>query len=327
MLESLKRSDSMNRDKKLNIIGQLLLFGATLCWGTSFFIFKETIEEVPSFYAIAVRFILSGLAFCLIFFKRLKKFDKKTIFGGFIMGLCVFFAYAAQTEGLKHTTAGRNAFLTALYCIICPFLLWLFFKKRPKIYNVISAVLCIIGVGLVALSGDSGATTNVFLGDALTLVGAVFFALQIVAIDKCQSDGQDSILLLIIELLTVGVFSAISSLIFELPTIGVNGYSLNADQIIKIAYLMIACTLFAQFAQIYGQKFTTANQSAIILSLESVFGVLFSVLFAGEKLTVMIVAGFVVIFMAILMSELKIDPIKMFANKKKESQSDKENIN
>ncbi len=207
---------------------------------------------------------------------------------------------------------------------MCPFLLLILFKVKPSIQNIISALLCIVGVGLVALSGDSGAGESAIVGDGLTLVGAIFFSLQIIAIDKFQKKGADMMLMLIFELLTVGALCTLSSLIFELPTSGIGAYALSGEQILKIGYLAVFCTLFAQFAQMVGQKFTTPNQSAIILSLEAVFGVLFSVMFANEKLTAMIIIGFVTIFVAILSSEVKIDFKKLLLRKTKKEGKENE---
>lgn len=306
----------MLKSKKMNVIGQILIFCATLAWGTSFFILKETISEVPAFYVIALRFLTASVLLGLIFFKKIKTIDKKTVLRGFVLGLALTAAYVTQTTGLKFTTPGRNAFLTSMYCVLCPFLMWIMFKKRPKFYNVIAAVLCVVGIGLVALSGDSQTGENLLLGDGLTIAGAVFFGIQLVFIDRFQKQGSETAQLLVVELLTVGVLHAVASLIFELPVSGISGYSLNLEQILKIGYLTLACTLFAQFAQTFGQRFVSANQSAIILSLEAVFGVVFSMLFAGEKLTLRLAIGFCVIFISVLISELKIDFRKLFKKEK-----------
>lgn len=308
----------MIKSKKMNLLGQFLLFTATLAWGTSFLILKETINEVPAFYVIAIRFLLAGLILLAVFFKRLKKLNKKTFLGGVVIGLSVTFAYVTQTLGLMNTTPGRNAFVTSSYCVMCPFLMWMMFKQKPKICHLISAVLCLVGIGLIALSSDSGAGENLLLGDGLTLMGALFFAFQIVFIYKFQKQGLDNILLLVFNFLTVGISFIILSLIFELPTRGVNGYALNLSQIIRIGYLALVCTLWAQSAQLIGQQFTTANQSAIILSLEAIFGVLFSVIFGTEKLSLTLGFGFAVVFIAILISELSIDPKKLIKRRAKE---------
>ncbi|MBQ9734635.1 MAG: DMT family transporter [Clostridia bacterium] len=317
----------MKKATALNLIGMALLLAATIVWGTSFFILKETIESAPTFFVIAVRFLIAGIGLSLIFIKKLLSTKKSALLRGIILGLLLTAAYMTQTIGLENTTPGRNAFLTSSYCVMCPFIIWALFRTRPKLYNVISAVLCIVGIGMVALSGAEVTEENVLLGDGLTLCSAVFFGLQIIFIDKYQTEGYDPVQLLIPELLTVGVIFIATSAIFELPNIGISGYALNSEQILNVLYLTFACTFFAQFAQILGQKFTTANQSAIILSLESVFGVMFSVIFGVEKLTTLIIIGFVIIFIAMMVSELHLDPVKLFKKKSAKLSAADENKN
>ena len=108
----------MEKSKKLNLLGIILLFSATIAWGTSFFILKETIEQVPAFYVIAIRFLIAGLGLGLIFWKKTKSMDKKTFIRGLIIGAVLAGAYATQTIGLKYTSPGKNAFLTSSYCIM-----------------------------------------------------------------------------------------------------------------------------------------------------------------------------------------------------------------
>ena len=190
------------------------------------------------------------------------------------------------------------------------------FKKKPKLKNVISAILCVVGIGFISLSSESSFGVDLLLGDGLTLIAAVFFGFQIIFIDRFQKRGADTVVVLVFEFLTAGVIFSIISLIFELPTRGIVGYILNTEQIIKIAYLAIMCTLFAQSSQMIGQKFTTANQSSIILSLEAVFGMLFSVLLGVEKISLWLGVGFAVVFVAILISEMDFDKIKFLSKRK-----------
>jgi drug/metabolite transporter (DMT)-like permease len=295
-----------------------LLFTATLAWGTSFLILKETISQVPAFFVIALRFLFAGIVLSLVFAKRLKKLDKKTFFAGVVIGLSVTAAYIAQTLGLVYTTPGRNAFVTSSYCVMCPFLSWAIFKHKPTLINIVSAILCLLGIGLIALSGESDASAELLIGDGLTLIGAVFFAFQIIFIYKYQKQGLDNVLMLIFNFLTVGVLFTILSLVFELPVNGISGYELNTEQLLRIGYLAVFCTLYAQSAQLVGQRFTTANQSAIILSLEAVFGMVFSVIFGAETLSVTLGFGFAIVFIAILISELNIDAKALLKRKLKQ---------
>ena len=307
----------MINEKRLNLIGQLLLLGATLVWGTSFFILKDTISEYPSMYIIGLRFLASALIIGLIFIKRILKLNKGTFFRGVMVGLCLAGAYLTQTYGLEKTSPSTNAFLTSLYCVICPFLFWLFYKMKPKSYNVISMGLCAIGLSLVAFSGGEE-TGNEFIGCFLTIVSAVFYALQIVFNYRFQNEKDDTFQLIFTQILTAGVVIFIVSLIFEFPVNDIKTFIIKKEHIFNVIYLTVACTVFAQLAQILGQKWTTPAQTTIILSLESVFGAFFSVLLGGEKLTLMLLSGFIVIFISVLITELKVDFVKIFSKKRGE---------
>ena len=299
---------------KLNVISLILLFIATISWGSSFIILKETISTVSTFYVLAIRFTLSAILLAIIFHKKLKNIKFKTVISGVVLGLILTFAYDIQTFGLAETSPARNAFLTGFYCILTPFIAWFLIRKKPTRYNVLAAFMCIIGIGLVVFSGssDSGGT---IIGDMLTLLASIFYALQIIFIDKYQDDGHDDIQLLIIELLTVGVINIVLSLVFDLKN-GINVYSLNLEQFVKIMYLTLVCTLYAQFAMIFGQRHLSANQASLILSLESVFGALFSVIFGQENLTIGLIIGFVIIFASVSINEFKLDPFVLLDKRK-----------
>ncbi len=294
----------MNKEKKLNLIGQVCLLSAILVWGSSFVILKQTMETVPPFYLIAIRFLLSSGLLALIFIKRIIKINLKTFIRGSIIGLFLAGAYLFQTLGLLNTTPAKNAFLTSAYCVMCPFLVWVMFRSKPELKNFIAAVLAIIGIGFTALSNGGVGGADTLLGDGLTLIGALFFAFQIISIDYYQKKGEDAIGLLIPQLLVVGVIFAVLSLCIELPTKGISAYALDLDQLSSVAYLTFMCTLFAQAMQIIGQKYTTSAQSSIILSGEAVFGALFSVIVGYEKLNGFLIIGFVIMFIAMLLTEL-----------------------
>ncbi len=309
----------MQKSRKLNLVGIFFLLTATLAWGSSFLILKNTIEHVPAFFVIAVRFLFSALLLFVILFKRIIKMNKQSLIAGLLLGGATAFAYLVQTWGLIYTTPARNAFLTSTYCVMCPFLYWLLFRLKPTRYNIFAAIVCITGIGMISLLGGKGETgQNLLLGDGLTLISGVFYSLQIIFIDKFQKEGVDPMALLVIEFLCVGVVLAGAWVIFELPYSGINAIvTIKKQQWLSIIYLTFACTLYAQFAQIMGQRFANPNQSALVLSLEAVFGAMFSVIFGAEKLTVFLVIGFILTFSSIMVNEYKLDPIKLFCKKSK----------
>ena len=305
------------KGKGLNLIGQLLILSATVFWGSSFIILKETIETVHALYVISVRFLAASVLLGVMFFGKIRKTDRKTLIHGIVLGLVLSGAYITQTLGLKYIGAGKNAFITSLYCVICPFMMWIMYGVKPKSYNIISAFLCVAGVGLIMFAGTDSGDEN------------LFYCLQIIFTNKFHENKSDVMQLLVIQLFTVGIIVGLCSLAYELPVYGTEGYSISAEQIWKIVYLTLVCTLYAQLAQIVGLKFTEPTQATIILTFEAVFGVVFAIILGDERLTPMLFAGFAVIFIATIMSELKIDLLKPFVRKKRlqtENESEKEEI-
>lgn len=286
----------MLTEKKRNFLAKLALFVAALIWGSSFFIVKNTVDVFQPNILLGVRFTIACALLSIVFYKKWKLVNKSYLWRGAVMGVLLFIAYCLQTIGLTDTTPGKNAFLTAVYCVIVPFLFWAVNRIRPDRYNVLAAVICIAGIGLVSLSGDF----TIRFGDALTLASGIFYALHIVAVARFAK-GHDMILLTILQFGMVAVLSWGAGLLFEeLPT------QCDPATLLGLIYLAVCATGIALLLQNLGQKYTHPSAAAIILSLESVFGVMFSMLFYGERLTARLGVGFLFIFVAVLISETKL---------------------
>ena len=117
-----------------------LLLAATI-WGFSFVIVKDSLDYIGAFYMVAYRYTIAAVTMSLIFIKKWKLLSWEYIRHGALTGLFLFLAYATQTVGCDYTTAGKNAFLTTFYVIMIPVLTWLLFKKRPRFYVFIAAVM------------------------------------------------------------------------------------------------------------------------------------------------------------------------------------------
>lgn len=287
------------KEKNLSALAKVALLAATLIWGSSFIIVKDVVDVIPPNFLLAIRFSVGCVVLSLVFFKRLRKIDRTYLWQGAIIGALLFAAYCTQTLGITDTTPGKNAFLTAVYCVIVPFLFWAVSKKRPDRYNVAAALICITGIGLVSLNEN----LTIGMGDALTLVGGFFYAAHIVAVSKFGAD-KDPVLITILQFGYSAIYAGVVSLIFEQPMPAVDW---SGELIFSIGYLALLCTSVALLLQNFGQKFTSPASASIILSLESVFGVAFSLaLYEAEKMTLRIGLGFVLIFVAVLISETKL---------------------
>ena len=150
----------------MKLLAKPMLFAAALIWGTSFFIMKNALDALPVYFLLAIRFTAGAVLLALFFWKKWKNFTPDYLWRGAIIGGCLFLAYTIQTFGLSMTTPSKNAFLTAVYCVIVPFLTWAVVKKKPDRWNILAAVLCVSGVGLVSLTEE----LTINPGDLLTLV-------------------------------------------------------------------------------------------------------------------------------------------------------------
>lgn len=280
--------------------GRLALLAAALIWGSSFVIMKNTVDDVPVFLLLAIRFSIAFVVLGAVFFRRLRGLDRRFILGGMLCGAMLITAYSLQTFGLVGTTPGKNAFLTAVYCVLVPFLAWIFFRKRPTMWNWLAAVLCVAGIGLVSLNGG----LTIAPGDALSLLSGVCYALHIIALSRLGEKG-DVFALSIIQFGT----TALLAWLLHLLT-GPADVHLPLRIWPQLGYLSVLCTCVAITLQALGQKLTPPSQSAILLSLESVFGVLFSLLLGAETLSFQLFSGFTLIFLSVIVSETQLSFLK-----------------
>ena len=221
-----------------------------------------------------------------------------------MIGAFLFLAYFWQTLGLQRTTPGKNAFLTAGYCVMVPFMLWAVRGPRPDKFNVIAALLCLGGIGLISLEGDF----SIGLGDLFTVVGGIFFGCHMVAIGKFMKD-EDPVVMTILQFAAAAVCFWIASFLME----GVPK-ALPVQALLPIGYMSVFCTAVTLLLQNFGQKYTDPSSAAILLSLEAVFGAMFSLLLGKEILTTQVAFGFVTIFLSVIVSETKLSFLRKTAN-------------
>lgn len=276
---------------------KLLLLGASLIWGASFVFMKNSVDVLGPATLVAVRFVSAALLMLVFFWpKIIPALKKDNVKAGIFLGILYFLAYWSQTVGLTDTTPGKNAFLTAAYVVMVPFIFWVISKVRPNVLNVLAAFVCLVGIGFVSLD----AALVISFGDAMTLVCAFFFALHIAFLGKL-AQGREIYTLAFVQFVTVGV----SGLVIGLPTETLPSFDqITPDFIGQMLYLIVGATFLAVLFQNIGQAHVPPSQAALLLSLESVFGVAFSIILYGEIMTAPLIFGFALIFVAVLINEL-----------------------
>lgn len=283
--------------KKWLAIGGLIL--VTVIWGGGFVASDMALESMKPFQIMMVRFLLASVLMGVISWGQRKGEEKLkdrsgAIKAGVLMGVTLFMGFAFQIIGLQYTTPSKNAFLTALNVVIVPFIAFVILKKKIGAKGIIGAVMSVLGLGLLSLNGNF----TVSLGDGLTLLCAVGFAFQIFFTSEFVKKYPASVLNMV-QMFTAFVLSAISLMIF-----GENDFQVTTQGWLSVLYLGVVSTTICYLLQTACQKYIDETKAAIILSMESVFGTIFSILILHEVVTVRMVIGCAVILAAVIISNM-----------------------
>ena len=213
-----------------------------------------------------------------------------------MIGIFLFLAFLFQTVGLQYTTASKNAFLTAVNIIIVPFIGLVIYREKIPTKSLIGSVVTLMGIAFLSVDGSGLGGVN--KGDLLTLVAALFFALQIFYTDY-NVKNIDPGAIMIIQMGTAALLSWITVLFT-----GQTDVNLTFTALKPIFYLGIVSTMVAYGIQTWAQRITNSTEAAVILSTEAFFGMIASILILGELVTIQILFGAVLIFVGILIVEL-----------------------
>lgn len=284
------------KDKKYFI--ELLLIAVTLAWGISFIWSKQAMMSGISTDAfLTMRYMISGLVLLPFCLKEMKSATKKQVMKGVFIGVLLYFGMYLQTEGLKYTTPSNSAFITTAYVVMVPFCEWAFFKRRPKAKVYFSTILCVAGIYFLTMTPGEPLTLN--LGNALTLVCAVMWALQVTYLSYAAKDVPLK-LLTILPILTVGTISLMMCLIRGDVATSFSGVS---SVLLPIVCCALIPTVFANTAQTYAQKYINPSKASIIYTLESVFATIFSLILGYEDVRIGLLFGGALITGGILVSQ------------------------
>jgi len=285
-------------NKKFKIKAEFILLGVVIIWGYTFPVIKNILNVIPPFTFLTYRFFLAFSIIYLIFRKRLKRIDLLTIKKGFLIGLFLFLGYFGQTVGTQFTTATKTAFITGISVVIVPIISY--FWIREKIYrnSVIGVLLAMIGLWLM---NTNGTIYHFNLGDSLVFLGAIGFALYIVAVD-IYTRKLDYIKLVFIQLITVSLLSFLMAIIYEKEALT---FSYSSYVWWAVVLNGVFATALAFYLQNRFQKYSNPTKIAIIFSAEPVFGALFSYLILGETIGIFGLMGGIAIFSGMFVAQIE----------------------
>lgn len=239
------------------------------------------------------RFLIATACLSIIYHKRYLRITKNEWKMGGILGVLLAATFLLLTMGLQYTTPSVNAFLCNTQAAIVPFLCWAVFGEKPLPRCFLAAFLTLFGVALLSVTEDF----RIDLGAVLSFGAAVAFSMQMAFMGKAVEDC-DSVHIALVEHLTVGAISCII-----VAATGIHMPSLNGQAMGSFLFVGILCTAVYFVLQSVGQKYTSANKTAIIITSESIFAAIISLLFYGERMGWRGLLGCGIIFGAMILAE------------------------
>ena len=281
----------------------LLLLLTAVIWGFAFVAQRAGMEFLGPFTFNTARFTLGSLALIpLLLITQKKKFekekflplnDKNLLYGGLAAGTVLFLGATFQQGGLVYTEAGKAGFITGFYVILVP-MLGLLVKQKTSLITWLGAIVATVGLYFLSLNE----TFDVNIGDVLVLIGAFFWAIQILVIGF-YSTKVDPFQLAFTQFVICAVLSFIAALISE--TIILQNF---IDAYIPILYAGIFSVGIAFTVQVVAQRDAHPANAAIIMSLEAVFAVIGGWMILNESIPMRGLIGCLLMLIGMILSQL-----------------------
>lgn len=276
-----------------SVLAHVGLFYAAAIWGATFFIVKDALSAVDPVTLVAYRFLIAGGLLYLYLGLRGRPILRHWR-AGLTLGIMLWFLYVPQTMGLKYTTASNSGFITGLFVAFVPLFLRTIFKRTPTVMEVIASAVSLSGLWIL-----TGGLRDINLGDMLTLITAVSYAIHLLYVDKYLREGADPYIVSAQQFLVVGVLSvaaaAVTGRSFAVETTAAWGI---------IWFLAIFPTLLALSIQVIAQRLISPLRVSLVFALEPVFAGVFSWTLGGEAFVVHRALGGLLIFFALILSGL-----------------------
>lgn len=283
-------------------LARLMLLCCAALWGGSYLMAKVAMSSLPPQWLMAMRLVGACLIMMVLFRRSIVPLltTRAIIVPGLVVGITYYGTMMLQMTGLQTIDPGRSAFLTSAYCVLVPFTAWVMRQSRPRAINVVAGVICMLGVGFVALKPSTG-LLSLSSGDILTLLGAAVFAVNLIALGK-YTQRFNPIGLTFVQFLVAGLIFLVGAALTEpIPTQA----SFQPAILGSYLYLVLGATTLAQILQNIGLAHLPASSASIIMCTESLFAVGFAALFWSETVGWNALVGFALIFSAVIMSTVK----------------------
>jgi drug/metabolite transporter (DMT)-like permease len=264
------------------------LLAVSAMWGISFVWMKDILDQQDVYSFLTSRFIVAAAAMIALKPKIIRQFSRELVSKGLIIGMALGSGYIFQTLGLERTTPAITGFITGLYVVATPLLASIFLKERLTKVMWSYVFLAVLGLGILSVKGWS-----VGVGEIFVLISAILFAVHIILLGS-WSKNFDAYALTVMQLIGCALLASVPATL--------NGYVAPPDNQVwgVILFTAIFATAFAFVIQTWSQARISTTKVAVILTMEVVFGALFSVMYGMEPFTWRLALGGGMVLIAML---------------------------
>ncbi len=264
------------RRKKL--FSSFLLVLTALIWGSAFVAQRVGLEYASPVFFNGVRSLLGALVLlpvALLFSPKTPVNRRSTVVSGVLCGLTLFIATNLQQAGLAYTDVGKAGFITTFYIILVP-ILSLFLRRKPGKLTWLAVAVALGGLWFLCITPGAFRLQR---GDLMELGCALFYALQIMVIDRYVRESN-GVMMSCIQFAVCGVLSLGTAYLVTEPDFRVllRGW-------VPLLYTGILSCGVAYTLQIIGQRELHPTVASLLMSLESVFAVLAGWLILHQSLS------------------------------------------
>jgi len=246
---------------------------ATLLWGATFVVVRDSLRELTPAGIVATRFGAAAVLLALVVVARRRPLGRSTLIGGLVTGLATAGGYVFQAIGLQSTSAGSSAFLTSAGTLLAGLFAWPILGQRPAARLAVGLLMALAGSALLGLR-DGWALG---MGEGWTLLGAAVYALQIVGLAHWAPRG---------DAVAITGIQAVVAAVCALPWAGDLGAqlaSLDRAGWMRIGYLVMCGSILAPLLQVLAQRSLPPGRIGLLFALEPVFALAFAIVAGGER--------------------------------------------
>jgi drug/metabolite transporter (DMT)-like permease len=268
------------RPHQASVVDALLL-AVAVAWGSTYWVAKELVSQDTVLAVLAVRMILTAVALGLILVVMRKRLKKTEAAVGCVLGLLLSTVFTFETFGIAATSATNAGLIISLTIVITPVLETVVGKRKLSRLFYLAAVIAVAGVYFLA---TGGAAASFGFGDLLILLAALARAVHVTGMHRLSAGRNiDSLNLTFVQMATCGLVFLVMSSLWGTP---VPAYAAGLDwsAALQMAYLVIVCTVFPFFIQMWAVRRTSPTRVSLLLGTEPVWAAVIGVTLAGDVL-------------------------------------------